>query len=284
MRSPFTPAPPRRRPNAHLVRRRRGPRRRPARHRTRRRDRRHRQGHLPRPRVHRPRLLADRGPGETSGRLCPLRPARRVRRHARGPATVSGGGEGTYRGVPGPAVRGQGPHRHREPHGPHDPGHRRPDRGDRRVRGGPYEDPGHPARRRSVRRRRGDRADRGGARRGAAARRRDVLPRRGLRRLHRAGPDGDGRLAGRLRLRGHRRLHRRGQPCLRPEQTHRRWLRTQYANGWRFFPLYVGRQPTSDGGSCKGGCAAITDPVPQGTEAADDAVEQAATLGFPRAR
>ncbi|SFE72965.1 glycoside hydrolase domain-containing protein [Streptomyces mirabilis] len=60
------------------------------------------------------------------------------------------------------------------------------------------------------------------------------------------------------------------------------WLRTQYANGWRFFPLYVGRQPTSDGGSCKGGCEAITDPAPQGTEAADDAVEQATTLGFPK--
>ncbi|WP_406167911.1 glycoside hydrolase domain-containing protein [Streptomyces sp. NBC_00996] len=58
------------------------------------------------------------------------------------------------------------------------------------------------------------------------------------------------------------------------------WLRTQYANGWRFFPLYVGRQPTSDGGSCGGGCAAITDPVPEGTEAADDAAKQAAALGF----
>lgn len=60
------------------------------------------------------------------------------------------------------------------------------------------------------------------------------------------------------------------------------WLRTQYANGWRFFPLYVGRQPTSDGGSCGGGCAAITNPVPQGTEAADDAVKQATALGFPK--
>lgn len=58
------------------------------------------------------------------------------------------------------------------------------------------------------------------------------------------------------------------------------WLRTQYANGWRFFPLYVGRQPTSDGGSCGGGCAPITDPVPEGTAAADDAVRQAAALGF----
>ncbi|MFJ1604401.1 glycoside hydrolase domain-containing protein [Streptomyces sp. NPDC088253] len=60
------------------------------------------------------------------------------------------------------------------------------------------------------------------------------------------------------------------------------WLRTQYANGWRFIPLYVGRQPSSGGSSCGGGCEAITDPVPQGTEAADDAVKQATTLGFPK--
>lgn len=39
------------------------------------------------------------------------------------------------------------------------------------------------------------------------------------------------------------------------------WLRTQYANGWRFFPLYVGRQPTSDGGSCK--AAARRSPTPR---------------------
>jgi hypothetical protein len=58
------------------------------------------------------------------------------------------------------------------------------------------------------------------------------------------------------------------------------WVRTQYTRGWRFFPLYVGRQPTSDGGSCGGGCSAITSPVPQGTAAADDAVKQAAALGF----
>ncbi len=74
----------------------------------------------------------------------PLRPARRVPRHARRPAAVSGGGEGTHRGVPDPAVRRQGPHRQREPHGRHVPGHRRPDRRDRRVREGPYEDPGDP--------------------------------------------------------------------------------------------------------------------------------------------
>lgn len=60
------------------------------------------------------------------------------------------------------------------------------------------------------------------------------------------------------------------------------WLRTQYANGWRFIPLYVGRQPSTDGGSCGGGCAAITDPGPQGKEAADDAVKQAVALGFAK--
>ncbi|AVH59208.1 MULTISPECIES: glycoside hydrolase domain-containing protein [Streptomyces] len=58
------------------------------------------------------------------------------------------------------------------------------------------------------------------------------------------------------------------------------WVRKQYTNGWRFFPLYVGRQPSSDSGSCLGSCAAITNPVPQGTEAADDAVKQAAALGL----
>ncbi|WP_051371006.1 glycoside hydrolase domain-containing protein [Streptomyces sp. 142MFCol3.1] len=58
------------------------------------------------------------------------------------------------------------------------------------------------------------------------------------------------------------------------------WVRTQYTKGWRFFPLYVGRQPSSDGGSCQGDCAAITSPVTQGTAAADDAARQAAALGF----
>ena len=58
------------------------------------------------------------------------------------------------------------------------------------------------------------------------------------------------------------------------------WVRAQYERGWRFFPLYVGRQPSAaDGGSC-GGCAAITSPVSQGTAAADDAAAQAAALGF----
>ncbi|MFC9848231.1 glycoside hydrolase domain-containing protein [Streptomyces sp. NPDC127595] len=67
--------------------------------------------------------------------------------------------------------------------------------------------------------------------------------------------------------------------CAQPNLT-AAWVRTQYANGWRFFPLYVGRQPSSDGGSCGGGCASITDPVPQGTAAADDAAKQAAALGL----
>ncbi|MFD4527784.1 glycoside hydrolase domain-containing protein [Streptomyces sp. NPDC058470] len=67
--------------------------------------------------------------------------------------------------------------------------------------------------------------------------------------------------------------------CAQPNLT-AAWVRAQYANGWRFIPLYVGRQPSSDGGSCGGGCASITDPVPQGTAAADDAAKQAAALGL----
>ncbi|GAT81407.1 hypothetical protein STXM2123_2108 [Streptomyces sp. F-3] len=58
------------------------------------------------------------------------------------------------------------------------------------------------------------------------------------------------------------------------------WVRTQYTNGWRFFPLYVGPQPTSGAGSCQNDCAAITDPVPQGRAAAEDAVARAAALGL----
>lgn len=58
------------------------------------------------------------------------------------------------------------------------------------------------------------------------------------------------------------------------------WVRTQYANGWRFFPLYVGPQPTSGAGSCQNDCAPITDPVPQGRAAAEDAAARAAALGL----
>ncbi|MER6124230.1 choice-of-anchor P family protein [Streptomyces sp. NPDC001795] len=58
------------------------------------------------------------------------------------------------------------------------------------------------------------------------------------------------------------------------------WVQTQYANGWRFLPIYVGKQATADSGSCSGSCTVITDPVPQGTAAAEDAVRQAAALGL----
>jgi len=67
--------------------------------------------------------------------------------------------------------------------------------------------------------------------------------------------------------------------CAQPNLT-AGWVRTQYTRGWRFIPLYVGRQPDSDSGSCIGGCAAITSPVSQGTAAAADAARQAAALGL----
>ncbi|MGW5123096.1 glycoside hydrolase domain-containing protein [Streptomyces sp. NPDC004069] len=60
------------------------------------------------------------------------------------------------------------------------------------------------------------------------------------------------------------------------------WVQTQYANGWRFFPLYVGPQPASGAGSCQNSCASINDPAPQGKGAAEDAVAQAAALGFAK--
>ncbi|MEU3345738.1 glycoside hydrolase domain-containing protein [Streptomyces sp. NPDC006700] len=60
------------------------------------------------------------------------------------------------------------------------------------------------------------------------------------------------------------------------------WVQTQYADGWRFFPLYVGPQPSSGAGSCRNSCASIDDPVPQGREAAEDAVAQATALGFAK--
>ncbi|MFD7711128.1 glycoside hydrolase domain-containing protein [Streptomyces sp. NPDC059785] len=67
--------------------------------------------------------------------------------------------------------------------------------------------------------------------------------------------------------------------CAQPHLT-AGWVAKQYEAGWRFFPLYVGRQPTADGGSCGSGCQAITDPAPQGTAAADDAAQQASALGL----
>ncbi|WP_406329250.1 glycoside hydrolase domain-containing protein [Streptomyces sp. NBC_00203] len=67
--------------------------------------------------------------------------------------------------------------------------------------------------------------------------------------------------------------------CAQPNLT-AGWVRKQYTAGWRFFPLYVGRQPSADGGSCQGNCAAITSPASQGTTAASDAAVQAAALGL----
>ncbi|MGV9254029.1 glycoside hydrolase domain-containing protein [Streptomyces sp. NPDC003697] len=60
------------------------------------------------------------------------------------------------------------------------------------------------------------------------------------------------------------------------------WVQKQYTNGWRFFPLYVGPQPSTGAGSCRNDCAAITSPAPQGRAAAEDAVAQAAALGLGR--
>ncbi|WP_189703016.1 glycoside hydrolase domain-containing protein [Streptomyces anandii] len=56
------------------------------------------------------------------------------------------------------------------------------------------------------------------------------------------------------------------------------WVQTQYAAGWRFFPLYVG--PQSSTSSCGSACAPITDPAPEGRAAADDAAAQAGALGL----
>ncbi|MFK4147621.1 glycoside hydrolase domain-containing protein [Streptomyces sp. NPDC004065] len=58
------------------------------------------------------------------------------------------------------------------------------------------------------------------------------------------------------------------------------WVQAQYANGWRFFPLYVG--PQSRTSSCGSACAPITDPAPQGRQAAEDAVAQAGALGMDK--
>ncbi|MGW1189740.1 glycoside hydrolase domain-containing protein, partial [Streptomyces sp. NPDC002559] len=62
------------------------------------------------------------------------------------------------------------------------------------------------------------------------------------------------------------------------------WLQTQYADDWRFFPIYVGRQADANAGSCgdDGGreCEVITDPERQGAEEARDAVAQAEGVGF----
>ena len=54
------------------------------------------------------------------------------------------------------------------------------------------------------------------------------------------------------------------------------WVSAQAAAGWHFFPLYVGKQaPTSH---C--GCSPISSPATDGANDANDAVSQAAALGF----
>ena len=63
--------------------------------------------------------------------------------------------------------------------------------------------------------------------------------------------------------------------CAQPNLTSG-WVSQQASLGWHFFPLYVGYQGY---GSCGGTCAVISS-ASQGTSAADDAVNQAAGLGF----
>ncbi|MCQ4211197.1 choice-of-anchor P family protein [Streptomyces longispororuber] len=58
------------------------------------------------------------------------------------------------------------------------------------------------------------------------------------------------------------------------------WVQTQYDNGWRFFPIYVGPQAERSAGSCDEDCEVITDPQAQGAASARDAVAQAQGLGF----
>ncbi|MFH9083930.1 glycoside hydrolase domain-containing protein [Streptomyces sp. NPDC017673] len=57
--------------------------------------------------------------------------------------------------------------------------------------------------------------------------------------------------------------------CSQPNLT-ASWVSQQASAGWHFIPIYVGVQ-----------AADITSPTAQGTSAADDAITQAASLGFP---
>ncbi|MCX5361724.1 DUF1906 domain-containing protein [Streptomyces sp. NBC_00124] len=65
------------------------------------------------------------------------------------------------------------------------------------------------------------------------------------------------------------------------DQASAEWVQTQYDNGWRFIPIYVGPQAEAGSGSCTGDCVAITDPVPEGAASARDAVAQAQGYGLP---
>jgi hypothetical protein len=55
------------------------------------------------------------------------------------------------------------------------------------------------------------------------------------------------------------------------------WVTAQYNEQWRFIPLYVGLQVQRTD-SCN--CEVISDPGPQGADAAKDAVAKASALGF----
>jgi hypothetical protein len=61
-----------------------------------------------------------------------------------------------------------------------------------------------------------------------------------------------------------------GRGCAQPNLT-ASWVANEAASGWHFMPLYFGPQVAFGG---------ITAPTSQGTSAADDAVNQAAALGF----
>jgi hypothetical protein len=58
------------------------------------------------------------------------------------------------------------------------------------------------------------------------------------------------------------------------------WVTAQFGNGWRFFPLYVGLQVQRTD-SCDD-CELITDPAPEGAEAARGAADDAAALDFAK--
>ncbi|MEV3858887.1 choice-of-anchor P family protein [Streptomyces sp. NPDC050095] len=59
------------------------------------------------------------------------------------------------------------------------------------------------------------------------------------------------------------------------------WMQAQYTSGWKYFPVYVGPQASSDAGSCGGTCDVIDDPAADGAASARDAVRQATSLGLP---
>jgi hypothetical protein len=64
--------------------------------------------------------------------------------------------------------------------------------------------------------------------------------------------------------------------CAQPNLT-ASWVSQQASAGWKFIPLYVGLQTSTN--SCTG-CTLITSPTSDGTNAADDAANQAASLGL----